>query len=181
MVVLAAGARPDPVSVEGAAEQGVNVCTAHDVLDSDPVPAAPSLVWDRAGGGAAVSAAEHLAVAGCRVTLVTPSMAVADDVDITNRVPLYRRLYEHGVTMLPSSDVARVDAQGVVVTNVYTGRETRVSGIELVVVCDAAQAHDELADALREEGLRVLTAGDCVSPREVDVAMAEGALAAREI
>ena len=180
-VHLAAGARPGPVSVAGAAEHGVSVCAAHDVLDSESVPAAPSLVWDRAGGGAAVSAAEHLAVAGCRVALVTPSMAVADDVDITNRVPLYRRLYEHGVTMLPNSDVARIDAQGVVVRNVYTGRETTVPGIERMVVGDAAEASDEIADALREEGLRVLTAGDCVSPREVDVAMAEGALAAREI
>ena len=181
VVVLAAGARPGPVSVEGAAEHGVGVCTARDVLDSDPIPSASSLVWDRAGGGAAVSAAEHLAVAGCRVVLVTPSMAVADDVDMTNRVPLYRRLYEHGVTMLPNSDVVDVDATGVLVTNVYTGRETTIPGIERLVVCDASEARDEIADALREEGLRVLTAGDCVSPREVDVAMAEGAIAAREI
>ena len=123
----------------------------------------------------------NLAVAGCRVVLVTPSMAVADEVDLTNRVPLYRRVYEHGVTMLPNSDVARVDAHGVVVTNVYTGRESAISGIECVVVCNAAKTRDELVEALREEGLRVLTAGDGVSPREVDVAVAEGALAAREI
>ncbi len=181
VVVLATGARPGPVSVEGAAEHGVSLRTAPDVLDSDPVPAAASLVWDRAGGGAAVAAAEHLAVVGCRVVLVTPSMAVGDDVDITNRVPLHRRLHEHAVTMLPSSDVARVDAQGVVVRNVYTGRETAIPGIERVVVCNAAEACDALADALREDGLRVLAVGDCVSPREVDVAMAEGALAAREI
>ena len=161
-VVLASGARPGPVSVEGAEEHGVGLRTAHDVLDSEPVSVVPSLVWDRAGGGAAVSAAEHLARAGCRVVLVTPSMAVADDVDITNRVPLHRRLYEHGVTMLPDAEVARVDAQGVVVTNVYTGGETTIPGIERVVVADAAEACDELADALREEGLRVLTAGDCV-------------------
>ena len=45
----------------------------------------------------------------------------------------------------------------------------------------AAEACDELADTLRKDGLRVLMAGDSVSPREVDVAMAEGALAAREI
>ena len=118
VVVLAAGAGPGPASVEGAVEHGVSVCTAYDILDTDPVPMTPSLVWDRAGGGAAVSAAEHLAVAGCRVVLVTPSMAVADDVDVTNRVPLYRRLYEHGITMLPNSDVARVSASGVVMTNV---------------------------------------------------------------
>ena len=128
-----------------------------------------------------MSAAEHLAEAGCRVVLVTPSMAVADDVDITNRVPLYRKLYEHFVTMLPNSDVTRVDAQGVVVTNVYTGRESTISGIERVVVSAAAQARDELAGVLRKDGLRVITAGDSVSPRGVDIAMAEGALAAREI
>ena len=37
-----------------------------------------------------------------------------------------------------------------------------------------------LADAPREEGLRVITAGDRVSPREVDIAMVEVALATRE-
>ena len=181
VVVLAAGALPGPVSVDGAAEHGVSLCTAHDVLDSEPVSVAATLIWDRTGGGAAVSAAEHLAQAGCRVVLVTPSMAVADDVDLTNRVPLYRRLYERSVTMVPNSDVARVGAQGVVVTNIYTGRESTISGIERVVVSNAPEARDELADVLRGEGLRVLTAGDSVSPREVDVAMAEGALAAREI
>ena len=66
-------------------------------------------------------------------------------------------------------------------TNVYTGRESAIPGIERVVVCDAAEARNEIADALREKGLRVLMAGDSVSPREVDIAMAEGALAAREI
>ena len=181
VVVLASGALPGPVSVEGAAEHGVSVCTAHDVLDSDPVSMAPALVWDRAGGGAAVSAAEHLAQAGCRVVLVTPSMAVADDVDLTNRVPLHRRLYERSVEMRPDTEVVRVGAEGVVARNVYTGRESTVSGIERVVVCNAAEACDALADLLRGAGLRVLMAGDSVSPREVDVAMAEGALAAREI
>ena len=181
VVVLAAGALPGPVSVDGAAEHGVGLCTPHDILDSDPVSVAPSLVWDRAGGGAAVSAAEHLAEAGCRVVLVTPSVAVADDVDLTNRVPLYRRLYERSVEMLADSEVVRVDAHGVVVANVYTSRESTISGIERVVVCNAAEACDELADTLRKDGLRVLVAGDSVSPREVDVAMAEGALAAREI
>ena len=181
VVVLATGARPGPVSVEGASEHGVGLCTAHAVLDSDCVPVTDQLVWDRAGGGAAVSAAEHLAGTGCRVVLVTPSMAVADDVDVTNRVPLYRRLYERAVEMLPDCDVVRVDAKGVVVTNVYTGRESTIPGIGRVVVGDAAEACGELADVLRDAGLRVLMAGDAVSPREVDVAMAEGALAAREI
>ncbi len=180
-VVLAAGARPAPVSVPGAAEHGVSVRTAHDILDTDPAPAAPALVWDRSGGGAAVSAAEHLAVAGGRVVLVTPSLAVADDLDITNRVPLYRRLYEHSVTMLANSDVVRVDAGGIVVRNVYTGSESTLSDIAQVVVCEAPHACDELADALRQDGRRVLVAGDALSPREVDVAMAEGALVAREL
>ena len=151
------------------------------MLESDSVSLVPTLIWDRAGGGGAVSAAEHLAIAGCRVVLVTPSMAVADDVDITNRVPLYRRLYEHSVTMLPNSDVVRVDAGGIVVRNVYTSDESTVSGIERVVTSNAAEACDALADTLRKDGQRVIMAGDSVSPRAVDIAMAEGALAAREI
>ena len=47
-VVLAAGAGPGPVSMEGAAEHGVSLCAAHDVLDAEPVSVAATLVWDRA-------------------------------------------------------------------------------------------------------------------------------------
>lgn len=36
-VVLAAGARPGPVSVNGAAERGVTLCTAHEVLDTEAI------------------------------------------------------------------------------------------------------------------------------------------------
>ena len=66
-------------------------------------------------------------------------------------------------------------------TNVYTGREETIPGIERVVVSAAAEACDEVAGILRKDGLRVIMAGDSVSPRGVDIAMAEGALAAREI
>ena len=156
-----------------------NPQTGRELTWGDPVPAEQSLDVAVVGGGpAGLEAARVAALRGHRVT---PSMAVADDVDLTNRVPLYRRLYERSVTMLPNSDVVRVGAQGVVMTNIYTGRESTISGIERVVVSNAAESRDELADVLRGEGLRVLTAGDSVSPREVDVAMAEGALATREI
>ena len=49
-----------------------------------------------------------------------------------------------------------------------------------LAVAVLAGVPDILADAFREDGLRVITAGDCVSPREVDVAIVEEALAARE-
>ena len=50
-----------------------------------------------------------------------------------------------------------------------------------MVVSDAAEACDGLADTLRQAGRRVILAGDSVSPRGVDIAMAEGALVAREL
>ena len=83
--------------------------------------------------------------------------------------------------MLPNTDVVRVDGQGVVLTNVYTGCESTIPGIERVVVSAAAQACDALAGVLRKDGLRLIMAGDSVSPRGVDIAIAEGALAARRI
>ena len=83
--------------------------------------------------------------------------------------------------MLPNTDVARVDAHGVVAENAYTGSESTIPDIERVVVSDAAHACDELVDALRRDARLVVLAGDCVSPRGVDVAMAEGAIAGREI
>ena len=58
-----------------------NPQTGRELTWGDPAPAERSLDVAVVGGGPAVSAAEHLAVAGCRVVLVTPSMAVGDKLD----------------------------------------------------------------------------------------------------
>ena len=97
---------------------------------------------------------------------------------------MHRRLCEEardGAALPFGEGVVELGGVVRVVTNVYTGRESTISRIERMVGCNATEACDELTNALREEGLRVLTASDCVPTRVVDVAMAEGTLAARDI
>ena len=68
-----------------------------------------------------------------------------------------------------------------VLSNVYTGSETAVGGIQLLVPCHGNRANDELHGGLREAGYPAHVIGDALAPRELDLAIAEAAMVAREI
>ncbi len=140
-----------------------------------------AVVWDHAGGTIGLGAAEALVAQGCRVHVVTPAFAVAEDVDVVQRVPLYERLLAAGTVFVANADVIALDGAEVVTRNVYSGEESRIGPVDLLVAWRGNRALDALRGAIEAAGLELHMVGDCVAPRSADVAMAEGALAARAI
>ncbi len=180
-VVLATGALPLTTDLPGADTSPVEVATPHDVVRDRRPDARSAVVWDHAGGMIGLGAAEALVAQGCRVHVVTPAFAVAEDVDVVQRVPLYERLLAAGTTFMPNCEVARLEDHDVVTRNVYTGEERRIGPVDLLVAWRGNRAVDDLRAAIEAAGLELHIVGDCVAPRTADVAMAEGALAARAI
>ena len=180
-VVLASGALPKTVDLPGAGSSSVEVATPHDVVRDGRPNARVAVVWDHAGGKIGLGAAEALVAQGCRVHVVTPAFAVAEDVDVVQRVPLYERLLAAGTSFHANTDVIALDGAEVVTRNVYTGEEGRVGPVDLLVAWRGNRAVDALRGAIEAAGLELHVVGDCVAPRTADVAMAEGALAARAL
>ena len=185
-VVLASGAVPLEAEVPGAADSGdagsgVEVATPHAVVREGRPDARVAVVWDHAGGVIGLAAAEALIEQGCRVHLVTPAFAVAEDIDLVQRVPLYHRLIDAGTAFLPNREVARIDGNDVVLRNVYSLEESRVGPVDLLVAWRGNRAVDALRVAIEAAGMELHMAGDCLAPRLADVAVAEGALAGRRI
>jgi len=180
-VVLATGAEPLTVDVPGADASPIEVLNPHEVVRDGRPEARVAVVWDHAGGVIGLGAAEALIGAGCRVHVVTPAFAVAEDIDLVQRVPLYHRLIEAGTVFLPNVEVIGLEGRDVVLRNVYSGEETAIGEVDLLIAWRGNRAVDGLRQAIEGAGLELHVVGDSLAPRLADVAVAEGALAARRI
>jgi hypothetical protein len=92
-----------------------------------------------------------------------------------------QRLYRAGVTILHHHALAGEAAGAVELSNVFAPElHTRVPA-DLLVLALGRVPEDGLARELREAGVRVEEAGDCLSPRSLEEAVLEGTLGARRL
>ncbi len=179
-IVLATGAAPRAPALPGADRSTVRVATPHEFLREEPAARA-TVLWDQAGGLVATGAMDALIERGCMLQVVTPQFAVAEDMDVVRRVPLYQRLLAAGAVFVPNCDVTGLDGRDVLLRNVYSGAESRIGPVELLVAWTGSRAVDGLRTAIEAAGIALHLAGDAVAPRSADIAFAEGALAGRQI
>lgn len=177
-IVLAAGSRPlPPTAYPGAGDMPVmSPCQAI----TGRLSGLHAVVVDEGGGRAALSAADALAERN-RITIVTAEFAVGELINATIRTPIYRKLLGLGAVFRPSELIARVEGQAVITRNVHSGTESRITGVDLIVDWQGREAREDLKAAAEATGLPVHVIGDCVAPRQVHIAVAEGAMAARAI
>ena len=181
VIVLATGAGPKTAPLwPGQEGSGIAVVDAYSAVEAPPA-ARHAVVRDEGAGLAAFAAAEALLAQGAKVTIVSSEAAVAEHVPVVVRTPLYKALLGQGVVFLPNEQVLRLEPGRVVTRNLYTGEESIIGAVDLLVDWSGAEAEDALADAAAATGRVVQLAGDMVSPRTLHMAVAEGALAARRI
>jgi 2,4-dienoyl-CoA reductase-like NADH-dependent reductase (Old Yellow Enzyme family) len=180
-IVLATGAAPLAPSLPGVTGSPIRVVTPHELIRGGAQGARRAVLWDRAGGVIGTGAMDFLLDQGCAITVATPQFAVAEDIDVVRRVPLYERLLSNGAVFLPNHDVARIEAGDVILRDVYSGRESRLEAADLLVAWTGSRAEDRLRPAIAAAGIELHLAGDALAPRTADIAFAEGAQAAREI
>ena len=138
------------------------------------------LINDEGGGRTALSAADALLDQN-RITLVTAEYAIGELVTPTVRAPIYRRFLAGEAVMHPSQEIHTIDGRTVTLRSVHTGDETRIEEVDIVVDWRGGVVETTLQSAVEARGLPHHIIGDCVAPRQVHIAIAEGAMAARAI
>jgi 2,4-dienoyl-CoA reductase-like NADH-dependent reductase (Old Yellow Enzyme family) len=121
--------------------------------------------------------AEMLLKRFTRVVLVTPRPGIAQEEPLVNRQGIYRRIYGKGVEVITLSEPVFGDefADGVLQTrHVLGGAPQRIEGVALLTYATARVPDDALAAPLRAAGIEVRLVGDCMAPRSMLVATAEG-------
>ncbi|MDA3624115.1 mycofactocin system FadH/OYE family oxidoreductase 2 [Saccharopolyspora oryzae] len=175
VVVLATGARPQPVHWAGDAERVVDV---RDVLEGRVAPEGDVLVVDELGFHQAASVAELLADRGCRVQITTPGMVVCQDLGVTLDMETFNiRAHAKGIEQRTDEVVmsAAGDSGGVVLQILkHTTGDMAEARFDWVV-CAAHQApEDDLWHELKGSAFAVHRAGDCIAPRRAHAAVVEG-------
>ena len=174
-VVLATGSRPAPVPDWLAPHA---VATVDDVLLGRLPGASPgvAVVSDASDGfWPAYSAAEALALSGWEVHLVTALTALAPRVPAESAGPLLRRLGAAGVRMHVATQLGPAGAGGGLELRPVFGDDPRAVSPDLVV-----WHQDRLVTAVptgavpAADAARLTAIGDCVSPRRISHAIAEG-------
>lgn len=107
-VIVATGNWPTELACEG----GALVHSTRDVLSGNVRLAGDVLLLDEVGDQSALTVAEVLAQAGCRVTHVTPDRVTAHDLGPTNSAVVLRALKRLGVRFECFEEVAAVRRDG---------------------------------------------------------------------
>jgi 2,4-dienoyl-CoA reductase-like NADH-dependent reductase (Old Yellow Enzyme family) len=180
VLILATGARPEPgPPISGEEGSSIAVRTPWQVLETPP--AGQHLVLIDEGGGRTGLAAIDATLDANQVTLVSTDTAIGELVDPNLRTPIYKRFLGADAVFRPGEALIRLDGSTVVTRNIYSGREGRIDEVDMLIDWRGNRVVNDLQAAIEASALDHAVVGDCLAPRQVHVAIAEGALAARRL
>lgn len=178
-LVLATGAEETVVPVPGE----LPTLSSTDFLDqyADIVPRAPrvAVLDDGFGWWQGISAVESALAAGARdVTVITPGTGFATGLSPENRAQLMNRLTGAPLRIAAMNTVTATTAGELRLRSVMDGQETHLAADILVTVGERRPRRPDFTAA---DSQTVRAIGDCVVPRRIAHALAEGRAAAEAV
>lgn len=149
----------------------VPVLTPRQLLDTNSLSANNAIVISDGRGQAGLVCAEFLIAQGAKVEIISEDVAVANDLDPTNRNAWYERLGRTGVTFTPQTQIELIENNRVEMSNVFTQQSSQRCSIDLIVDWHGCQPLDEFTGS--NNTIPIHRIGDCLTPRSVEIAMAE--------
>jgi len=175
VVILATGARQIIPQISGIDRP--TVILAQDVLAGNAKVGNKVAIIGAELVGCEV--AEFLIDKGSSVILMRRGENAATDVNPTIREHLLARLAAKGVTMLMGVLYQEVTDQGITITTKEGKRQ--IVEVDTVVIAAGNSPDAELSEALDGKVPELYLVGDCVEPRNIMSAVAEGYFAALEV
>lgn len=165
VIAVATGARARQPGVPGV--ELPHVLTATDVATGAAAVGHRTLVVSEDDRLAPLAVADHLAAEGHAVTLAYQSLGPSPLVGKYTIGAVLSRLDRAGVELLPMTRLVSVEAAGVTLANVYSGRQFQLDGFDSVVLACGSVPVDELFLALKGRHPRVHVLGDAFAPRRM--------------
>src|SRR5258706_2445515 len=123
------------------------------------------------------AAAEHLSGRFERVVIVTPRNSLADDASLVTRQGILRRLSHRRVATMFLSEPrwsAAFEDGALEIRHLHTGEISTIANVALLAYSTPRARNDALAAPLQHAGYEVRLGGDCLSPRDMLAATADG-------
>jgi 2,4-dienoyl-CoA reductase (NADPH2) len=152
-----------------------NVFTPQDILSGSAEVPYRVLIVDDTGDRQPLVVADYLAARKHPVHIVSayPQIAhqTAGSFDLGF---IYGSLRRRGATFAPHTVLTEIDGDEVVLSDIHTQEQTRLAGIDAVVLSLGNAANDQLARELDNLGISATSIGDCQAPRRIFNAIWEG-------
>jgi dimethylglycine catabolism A len=140
-----------------------------------------AVLFDMDHSAATYAVADALAARYRRLVLLTPRTQIARHVNYCSAIGIHRRLYQTDVDIVPAAEPVSYREGVLAWRNVFTGRSQEVTDVALFLWSTPRVVDDSLAEPLRQAGLLVQLAGDCLAPRNLLCAVHEGEAAGKAI
>lgn len=167
-VIIAMGAAPAVPAISGVDKS--RVMFAEDVLLGKAKVGQTVIVVG--GGQVGCETAQYLADQGRNVMLVELMEELAVRASPSYRRPLLDVVAEKGIAVYAAVKSEELVDGGMVITNRRGGKETLKA--DTIVLASGSKPNSTLIEELKEKVKEVYVAGDCVQPRRIKEAVAEG-------
>lgn len=178
-VVIASGAQPRAVAVEGQDE--AHVLEAWQVLRGEANPGQRVLLADWRSDWIGLGLAEKLALDGCHVRLAVNGPYAGQELQMYLRDHWVGRLHKLGVEIIPYAQIYGADADTVYLRHSASGEAIICEGVDSLVLAQGHSPDTRLEDALSAGEVPLYLAGDCLAPRSAEEAVLEGLEAGRAV
>lgn len=146
--------------------------------------AGAAVIYDMDHSEGTYAAAERLHALFDRVVIITPRNSIADDMSLVTRQGVHRRLSQKRIQTIFLSEPLWGDSfeEGILqYRHVYTGDVGSIGNLALLAFSTPRARNDALAEPLRARGIAVVLVGDCLSPRDMLAATADGHAAGNSV
>jgi 2,4-dienoyl-CoA reductase-like NADH-dependent reductase (Old Yellow Enzyme family)/thioredoxin reductase len=174
VVILAAGAHPRRIKIQGLEEE--RMISSWEIFKGKEDIQEPVLVLG--AGLVGCEAADLLSEAGKKVILIEVLPEIATGGDADTKAYFILKFKKNGVEIFTGSNLDRIEDN---IAVLQRGKEEIRVQVGTVVCAVGADSNDELYDELISAGLSVIKIGDCVQPRTILEAIQEGFQAGRSI
>lgn len=192
VVIVATGSTPQrtgftealPLRAEMPGVEQENVFSVWDVLEEKvDVKGKNVLIIDNDAAHEAYATADYIAEGGGKVQIVTRLYHAGMDLAPVHDIILYyRRLFEKGVTFIPTHLVKEIKGNKATIYNVYAPTQERtLENIDIFVLAMGKDPNDALYKELKGTVPELYRIGDCVAPRRTQYAIWDGHMIGRKI
>ena len=178
-VIVATGALPAPVEIEGGDE--AHVVDAWAVIRGEANVGGRVVVADWRCDWIGMGLAEQLAASGCKVTLAVDGYMPGQTVQMYVRDLWAGRLHRLGVEVIPYARVFGADRDSVYLQHATSGEPIVLDGIDTLVTSLGHRSQTALAEGLADWRGELHEIGDCLAPRTAEEAVLEGLKVAAEL
>ncbi|MEM7122601.1 MAG: FAD-dependent oxidoreductase [Pseudomonadota bacterium] len=178
-IIIATGAEPRPVDIEGADE--AHVVNAWAVVRGEANVGGSVVVADWRCDWIGLGVAEQLARNGCNVTLAVDGYMPGQTIQMYVRDHWAGILNKLGVKIIPYARLFGVDDTSAYFQHVTSGEPIIVDEVDTVVTSLGHSAVNGLAAELDGWDGELHEIGDCLAPRTAEEAVLEGLKVANEI